>query len=145
MSVSITVDTSDYDRKIGLVRAGIAEFIPRMVTEGTPLIQQEMANQVPVKTGRLRASINSVISQDQSITSTNTGYGLFVDQPTQPHFIRPKIGQFLRFMIDGRMVYARQVYHPGTKGNFFIQRTLDIVVPQLSDLAKGIWNSLVNK
>lgn len=145
MSVSITVDTSDFDRKIGLVRAGIDEFIPRMVTEGTPIIQQELANQVPVKTGRLRASINSEISQDMSTTGTHTGYGLFVDQPTQAHFIRPVIGQFLRFMIDGRMVYARQVYHPGTKGNFFIQRTMNIIVPQLTDLAKGIWESLVNK
>ncbi len=138
MSVSITVDTSDFDRKIGLVRAGIDEFIPRMVTEGTPIIQQELANQVPVKTGRLRASINSEISQDMSTTGTHTGYGLFVDQPTV-------IGQFLRFMIDGRMVYARQVYHPGTKGNFFIQRTMNIIVPQLTDLAKGIWESIVNK
>lgn len=145
MSVSITVDTSDYDRKIGLVRAAIDEFIPQFITEGTPIIQQEMANQVPVKTGKLRASIYSEVDTNQSITRTNTGYGLFVDQPTKPHVIRPNIAKFLHFRIDGQDIYAKEVFHPGTKGNFFILRTLDVVVPQLTDLAKSIWDSLVNK
>jgi len=145
MSVSIRVDTSDYDRKIGLVRAGIDEFLPMIITEGTPLIQQEMANQVPVKTGRLRASISSELGQNESETSTNTGYGLYVDQPTQPHIIYPRIAKFLRFQIDGIWIRASSVNHPGTKGNFFIQRTVDVIMPQLHDLAKSIWSSLVNK
>ena len=144
MSVSITVDTSDYDRKIGLVRSAIGAFPRQLILEGTPIIQQEMANQVPVKTGKLRASIYSELDENQSITSTNTGYGLFVDQPTKPHFIRPNISKFLHFKIDGQDIYAKEVYHPGTKGNFFIQRTVDIVMPQLLDVARSIWASLVN-
>lgn len=128
-----------------MVRSGIEEFTRAIIQEGTPLIQTEMANQVPVKTGRLRASIYSEMDELQSSTKTNTGYGLFVDQPTRPHVIRPNIAKFLHFQIGGVDIYTKEVNHPGTKGNFFIQRTLDIVVPQLRDLSASIWSSLVNR
>lgn len=143
MSVNISVDTSDWDRKIGIVRASITQFIPRFITDGTELIQQEMANQVPVKTGRLRASISSDISGQYSETGTHTGYGLFVDQPTKPHTIRPNISRFLHFQIGGQDIYAREVQHPGTAGNFFIRRTIDVIIPKLHELARQIWASLV--
>lgn len=145
MSVDIYVDTSDYDTKISTVRTAIEEFIPRMIQDGTAIIQQEMANQVPVKTGNLRASISSDISHDESTTGTNTGYGRFVDQPTAPHFIRPTIGKFLHFRIDGQDVYAREVFHPGTKGAFFIQGTMNAVVGPLKELGKAIWSELVTR
>ena len=143
-NVSINIDTSQWDALAEKVRMSIDEFIPRVIQEATPIIQQSMADNVPVKTGRLRASISSEIGRNYSVTSTNTGYGKFVDQPTAAHFIRPVIGQFLRFEIAGQVIYARQVYHPGTKGTFFIQKTLTDVQGRILEIAKTVWSGLVS-
>ncbi len=143
MSVTLHVDTSDWDRKSELVRASIIDFIPRFTRDGTELVQQELANQVPVKTGNLRASISSVISGNSSETGTHTGYGKFVDQPTKPHSIRPNISHFLHFNIGGEDIFAKEVQHPGTMGKFFIRATASIVIPKLKDLARQIWISMV--
>jgi hypothetical protein len=116
---------------------------PRLVLEGSEIIQQEMANQAPVRTGNLRASISSDISEDQSITGTHTGYGLFADQPTAPHTIYPNVAKMLRFNIGGQDIFARQVEHPGTKGSFFVLSTVAIVKPRILELAKQIFLELM--
>ncbi|MEC3994980.1 hypothetical protein VSR01_16165 [Actinacidiphila sp. DG2A-62] len=50
---------------------------------------------------------------------------LYVPNGTRPHIIRPrrKTG-VLRFVVDGEVVYARVVRHPGTKPNDFLGRAL---------------------
>lgn len=35
---------------------------------------------------------------------------------TKPHQIVPETGRLLRFNVGGKVVYARRVSHPGTKG-----------------------------
>jgi len=50
---------------------------------------------------------------------------LFVTGGTRPHIIRPRrTGGVLRFTVNGRVVYARLVHHPGTKPNDFLLRAL---------------------
>lgn len=50
---------------------------------------------------------------------------LYVLNGTRPHVIRPrKKGGVLRFVVDGQVVYAKLVNHPGTKANPFLQRAL---------------------
>lgn len=41
-------------------------------------------------------------------------------QGTKPHQILPESGRVLRFNVGGRVVYARKVSHPGTRGNEFL-------------------------
>lgn len=143
MNLIITVDTSKQDQLLENVRKSIIEFGPRFIMEATPLIQQTMAQNVPVKTGKLRVSISSEINGSESVTSTNTGYGLFVDQPTKAHIIRPNISKFLRFSIVGQTIYARQVNHPGTPGAFFIQKTVDMISEGIVNIGKAVWNELM--
>jgi hypothetical protein len=73
-----------------------------------------------------------------------TPYARFVEYPTRPHMIRPKAGHgfvgplkrgqsrrastdigthrvALRFMIGGRVIFRRQVRHPGTPGFPFMR------------------------
>lgn len=143
MSISITVDTTQWDRLSDKVRVSISEFIPKFLIEATPIVQTTMADNAPVRTGRLRASIYSEINETYSDTKTNTGYGLFADQPTKPHFIRPNAAKFLRFEINGQTIFAREVYHPGTPGSFFVQRTVDQVKGQIVSIAKSVWSGLM--
>lgn len=35
---------------------------------------------------------------------------------TKPHQITPETGRLLRFNVGGRVVYAKRVSHPGTRG-----------------------------
>lgn len=40
----------------------------------------------------------------------------YTDEGTRPHVIRPRSKKVLRFKVGGRVVFARQVNHPGFKG-----------------------------
>lgn len=84
----------------------------------------------PVKTGRLRSGNDSRIQeQGLRVTGTvfnNTKYAIFVHDPTKPHIIRPRSKKVLRFLgADGATVFARQVNHPGTKGQPWLRRALE--------------------
>lgn len=39
---------------------------------------------------------------------------------TQPHVIVPRKGRVLRFVVNGQVVYARRVQHPGTDPNPYL-------------------------
>ncbi|MEW2568305.1 hypothetical protein [Streptomyces sp. NPDC047070] len=49
---------------------------------------------------------------------------LFVLNGTRPHLIRPRRKKFLRFEVEGHVVYTKLVRHPGTRPNDFMGRAL---------------------
>jgi hypothetical protein len=49
---------------------------------------------------------------------------IYVIKGTRPHIIRPVRAKALRFMVGGRVVYARIVRHPGNAPNDFLTRAL---------------------
>ena len=57
-------------------------------------------------------------------------YAGFVNDGTAPHIIRPRRAQALRFVVGGRVVFAKVVHHPGTRGNPFLDRALREVAAQ---------------
>lgn len=75
--------------------------------------------------------------------SFNTDYAEFVNDGTRPHVIRPKrahtlrrssrgvVKPALRFVVGGRVVFARVVHHPGTRPNPFLDRAVrEIAAPK---------------
>jgi len=88
-------------------------------------------NQVGVKTGRLKASINmrqyrSVGGQSLKVGSP-LDYALIHHEGTRPHIITPDRAEFLRFSSRGRVVYTRVVRHPGTKPNKYLADNLYLI------------------
>ena len=88
-------------------------------------------NQVGVKTGRLKASINmrqyrSVGGQSLKIGSP-LDYALIHHEGTRPHIITPDRAEVLRFSSRGRVVYTRVVRHPGTKPNKYLADNLYLI------------------
>jgi hypothetical protein len=78
----------------------------------------------PVKTGRLRRSIHNVMKNIMhGEVSTATEYAKFVELGTRAHAITPKKAKVLAFKVDGRMVFAKRVWHPGTKGQFYMKHS----------------------
>lgn len=84
----------------------------------------------------------------QSITSRMTGpargevqvgveYGIFVEEGTKPHIIRPLHKRVLASRSSGRRqggeytYFGREVHHPGTRPNPFFQRGVDRAQPQV--------------
>lgn len=87
----------------------------------------------PVDTGRLRASGSVHYSslfgfRPKATIVFNVDYARYVNDGTRPHIIRPKNASVLRFVVGGRVVYARVVHHPGTRANPFLDRALREVV-----------------
>jgi hypothetical protein len=58
------------------------------------------------------------------ITSTHPA-SIYVVNGTAKHIIRPRRpGGVLRFTVNGRIIYAKIVHHPGTKPNNFMIEAL---------------------
>lgn len=74
---------------------------------------EEIAKETaPVKTGKYI----SQISFDGSNTVTaNAKYSADIEYGTGVHEITPKTAQALHFKVDGKNVFAKRVFHPGTK------------------------------
>jgi hypothetical protein len=48
----------------------------------------------------------------------------FVLHGTKPHVIVARNKKMLRFVVSGKVVYARMVHHPGTKANNFLMKAM---------------------
>lgn len=118
----IRLDRGDLRRAIRQAsRAELREVGPRVVNRAKIL--------APVDTGRLRASIKGELQgvwtlRPRFVVGTNVDYAEMVHDGTRPHVIRPRNARALRFMVNGRVVYARVVHHPGTRANPFLDRAL---------------------
>lgn len=83
------------------------------------------------KTGRLAASIGLTqeptrLGQKMTIGSP-LPYAYVHHEGSRPHIIRADSGGFLRFSAKGRVVYTRQIIHPGTRPNRYLTTFLHVV------------------
>jgi hypothetical protein len=70
--------------------------------------------------------VGPVVGKKIEVISTNR-HSLLVHNGSPRHFIRPRRSSSrarLRFMVGGRIVYARVVDHPGYRGNPFLTDAL---------------------
>lgn len=122
MSLRIDLDTSDYDVTMNLFRSNIPTFPPKAVRGATDIVEKNMIDVVPVKTGELKNSITKRVVGPTGIVETNSGYGKFVDEDTEPHKITGN--PLLAFHWRGKLTIRHSVNHPGTKGQQFRRKTL---------------------
>lgn len=84
------------------------------------------------KTGALKASMFSNLKTSARGLSVEVGsnvpHALMHHNGTRPHVIRPRTASTLRFTQNGRIRYAKRVFHPGTKPNFYLTANLIKVV-----------------
>jgi phage gpG-like protein len=91
-------------------------------------VERASKRMVGVDSGRLRQSIHTQVVPGASPTimvGSRVSYALLHHQGTRPHIIRPHLRQKLRFKINGRVVYATQVLHPGTRPNHYLTVPLE--------------------
>lgn len=99
------------------VRADAARKFARAVR----IVDDRLDKSVPVKTGRLKRSRRTRLSTGGDLLSAEISYsvspdyGQFLDEGVKPHVIRPRRAKVLRFVVGGKVVFARRVMHPGTR------------------------------
>ena len=94
-----------------------------------PMVVNRAKVLCPVDTGRLRASIRGQAQRTWTlrprfVVGSDVEYAEYVHDGTRPHRIPARPGGVLRFVMDGRVVYARYVQHPGTTAKPFLDRAM---------------------
>lgn len=107
------------------------DFERRMKT-----LAYRQSSDAPRRTGRMAGMVGPRRMQSDfgryleggagvNVASTNAkGYAQYVSSGTRPHVILPKRGKALRFVVAGKVVFARRVNHPGTRANPYLVRHL---------------------
>ena len=98
-------------------------------------ILTEMEIRVPVDTGELRNSLSVEVMGDRVRIGPQAPHGVYVEFGTAPHQIRPKSSTgSLRFTINGRVIYAKVVNHPGTRPQPFVLPAFEAWVDSLGGM-----------
>lgn len=107
----------------------------------------------PRRTGKLAASTRFQIKghrEDQTLevrqgarTPGGAFYGRFVREGTRPHTILPVRAVVLRFVIDGKVVFAKRARHPGTKANPYHRRAIGQVRSDIQRIVNDMGRAVV--
>jgi len=136
----------------GLIKIDVKKNIPQMdkqtqqafegiVDDYSFRLLREMQVRVPVRTGALQFGLWRLftVTADRifaKILST-APYTMIVEKGSRPHSIVAKDAKALRFTTkDGRVVFAKSVEHPGTKGRFFIRASIEAAKSILPEIIK---------
>jgi hypothetical protein len=106
-----------------LARGNVSDVADQVVARAKAL--------APVETGRLRASIRKTPAFSSRgplfRVEATVDYAQYVENDTRPHVIKARNAKVLRFKVGGRVVYAKLVHHPGTKGQHFMAKAVQQV------------------
>lgn len=100
--------------------------------------------EVPVKTATLKRSITLSYRPISVSIYPTVKYALPVHEGSRPHVILPVRKQVLAFKKNGKMVFARRVNHPGSKGNKFVERTVSRAQGGVSKLFERALDNIIN-
>jgi len=96
-------------------RVGLVE-----VTDLCRKIQNQATINCPVDTGFLRSyhfmNVKVMRTRVKGTVGNRAKYAAAVHDGSGPHIIRARRKKALRFEVEGKVVFARSVRHPGTQG-----------------------------
>ena len=105
-----------------------------------------LAEETPRLTGKLARSTYFMIETEQggqrleirqpAKTPSGQFYGFWVREGTPPHDIFPKQARALRFEMDGQIIFAKHVRHPGSKPNPYHRRVFQKLLPNVQNIIK---------
>jgi len=138
--INISIDSRELSRFMNQLDRYSKEkqgAVKQEISRATYAIQGKAKQNSPVDKGFLRNKIDAVI-KNQELTGqviVKAKYGIFVQEGTRPHIIRPKNGKVLawrkvNYTNAGRRKYSPYSYasfvkHPGTKANPFLSKAAD--------------------
>lgn len=121
MSASVSIDATRLQRLLGAQNGPGARLLLRKAERVAVLARQYAAGHGSIPEGII---VGPVQDKSVKVISTNI-HTVLVHNGSKRHQIRPRRrGGYLRFVVGGRVVFAREVSHPGYKGNPFLTRAL---------------------
>jgi len=121
IDVSVQIDRSRLERLLrlpgGLVERNIQRRMRRVEARARQLAPGTMSSQITSRITREQNEVTGYVISNHPAT-------IYVISGTRPHIIRPVRAQALRFTVGGRVVFAKIVYHPGTRANNFLLEAL---------------------
>jgi hypothetical protein len=108
--------------------------VNRLASDQAVLLAADVVRQIlnratvlcPVRYGNLRGHhkvrLARVPPGARGEVYNDAEYAEVVHEGSGPYIIRPKRKKALRFVVDGRTVFAKQVRHPGTRGRPWLAR-----------------------
>jgi hypothetical protein len=135
--LTLTIDTASLDRlraRLAEARSLVAQQIEAGMQAAVSTVAREVAQRTPVRTGALRdslfARVEGVGADAQGVVGFRSDYALPVETGTRPHQIRAR-GKALRFTVGGRVIYAPEVNHPGTRGAHMFRDGVAAALPKV--------------
>jgi hypothetical protein len=122
VSTSFNLNRGRIERMLRLPGGMVYRNMERRVRR----VEAEAIRRAPGGMGRtIRAQIRRGPGGEfQGVINVRHPAALYVVGGTRPHVIRPVRARALRFTIGGQVVYAKAVFHPGTKPNDFLRQAL---------------------
>lgn len=125
---------------------GITQAAAKTVQETAARTQALAVAKAPRKTGELANSIQTQwVDLLTAIIGPTVLYGVFVEFgtgsrgefPGQPYEIKPVKAEFLVFTVNGKVVHAKKVTHPGIKAEPYMRpAVMEALEPATADLLR---------
>lgn len=71
-----------------------------------------------------------------STVGTSVKYALVQNDGVSPYDIFPRSAKALRFVVDGAVIFAKRVRHPGIKGKQYIEKSIDEANARISEFVE---------
>lgn len=144
IELKITLEPADIAQRIARLQASLPERLEQERKKLAEIVLKAVKSQSPVKTGALKTSLKWTPMGKIDVL-WGLEYGRYIITGTRPHVIEPKNAKALRFEINGQIVFAKRVNHPGTKANDFRKKGLEKVDHQeiLSSLSAWLREQVV--
>lgn len=95
------------------------------------------------RTGNTRRAIHGGAERTAKGTAVYLAHGsevgLYMEEGTRPHAIRPRRKKALRFVIDGKEVFAKRVNHPGTSPRPVVGPTVESSFTKIKEAVRRYW------
>ena len=133
--MSFTVEVkSDYRSVTEALESGLEGLLRRFADR----VVEAARSKALKRSGYLASQISSVVEKDSAAIYAKAPYSAYVEFGTRPHLILPKRARALRFEVDGEVVFARRVHHPGTQPQPFLFPAVYEAIPELIEGLKSL-------
>ena len=120
MTASVSIDQSRLQRLLSAVGGPGDRLLRRKAERVAALARQYSASHGSIPDGIV---VGPAQGKSIKVISTHPAT-IWVHNGTRPHLIRPRRARALRFVVDGQVVFAKVVRHPGWRGDPFLTKAL---------------------
>ena len=134
----ITVEVKREGLNIEALGRVFTRVVERFIERLADRTEEVMREKAPERTGRLKQSIRKIVKPSRAVIGPTVPYAIYVEYGTKPHEILPVHARALRFEVEGRIVFAARVWHPGTRPQPFVRETAEQIREEVSEVFHDI-------